>query len=165
MVIFETAVKGVSAARIQSFARQAQKLARISGEVDILISNNKRLQELNRRFRRKNKPTDVLSFPRSTGGDIAISAEIAGENAAHFGHTTVDELKVLVLHGMLHLAGHDHESDDGQMARKEALLRARLKLPASLIDRTQGNPVTETRKGKARRPSAARATALRRRGQ
>lgn len=165
MVIFETAVKGVSAARIQSFARQAQKLAGISGEVDILISDNKRLQELNRRFRRKNKPTDVLSFPRPTGGDIAISAKIARENAAHFGHTTVDELKVLVLHGMLHLAGHDHESDDGQMARKEALLRARLKLPASLIDRTQGNPVTETRKRKARRPSVARATALRRRGQ
>ncbi len=73
--------------RIQSFARQAQKLAGISGEVDILISDNKRLQELNRRFRRKNKPTDVLSFPRPTGGDIAISAKIARENAAHFGHT------------------------------------------------------------------------------
>src|SRR5437899_3335511 len=130
MVIFETAVKGVSAARIQRFARQAQKLAKIDGEVDILISGNKRLRELNRRFRRKNKPTDVLSFPRSTGGDIAISAEIAQENATRFGHATADELNILVLHGMLHLAGHDHESDNGQMARMETRLRARLKLPA-----------------------------------
>ena len=82
MVIFETAVEGVSAAEIQRFARKAQKLAKISGEVDVLISGNKRLRELNRRFRRKNKPTDVLSFPRPAGGDIAISADIARDNAA-----------------------------------------------------------------------------------
>jgi probable rRNA maturation factor len=136
MVIFETAVKGVSAAQLQRFVRRAQTLAKISGEVDVLISDNQRLRELNRRFRRKNKPTDVLSFPRPTGGDIAISADIAGENAARYGHATVEELKVLVLHGMLHLAGYDHESDNGRMARAETRLRARLKLPASLIDRT-----------------------------
>src|SRR5580765_490455 len=167
MVIFETAVRGVSAARIQSFARQAQKLAGISGEVDILISNNKRLQEFNRRFRRKNKPTDVLSFPRPTGGDIAISAEIARENAARYGHATAVELKVLVLHGMLHLAGYDHESDNGQMARKESLLRARLKLPASLIHRTHASPLrgktavrraTKPHKLKARKPQTTRPT-------
>src|SRR5215831_7536332 len=135
MVIFETAVNGVSATRMQLFVRQAQKLAKVAGEVDILISSNQRLRELNRRFRRKNKPTDVLSFPRPIGGDIAISAEIALENAARYGHAIADELKVLVLHGMLHLAGYDHESDNGRMARVEARIRARLKLPASLIDR------------------------------
>jgi probable rRNA maturation factor len=135
MVIFETAVKGVSAAEIQRFARQAQKLAKISGEVGVLISGNTRLRELNRRFRRKDKPTDVLSFPRPAGGDIAISADIARENAAHYGHGTAEELKVLVLHGMLHLAGYDHESDNGRMARAEARLRSQLRLPASLIDR------------------------------
>jgi probable rRNA maturation factor len=137
MVIFETEVEGVSAAQIQRFARRAQKLAKISGEVDVLISGNRRLRELNRRFRRKDKPTDVLSFPRPTGGDIAISADIARENAGRYGHGTAEELKVLVLHGMLHLAGYDHESDNGRMARAETRLRAQLRLPASLIDRTR----------------------------
>jgi probable rRNA maturation factor len=136
MVIFETAVNGVSAVQLQRFVRRAQKFAKLSGEVDVLISDNNRLRELNRRFRRKNTPTDVLSFPRPTGGDIAISADIAGDNAARYGHGTAEELMVLVLHGMLHLAGYDHESDNGRMARAEARLRARLKLPASLIDRT-----------------------------
>jgi probable rRNA maturation factor len=135
MVIFETSMNGISADQLQSFVRRAQKLAEVSGEVDVLISGNKRLQELNRRFRRKNKPTDVLSFPRPIGGDIAISAEIAGDNATRYGHSMADELKILVLHGMLHLAGYDHESDNGRMAREEACLRAQLKLPASLIDR------------------------------
>jgi len=136
MLIFEIAIKDVSASMLQRFAGQAQKLAKVAGEVDILISGNKRLQELNRRFRRKNKPTDVLSFPRPAGGDIAISANIARQNAALYDHSLADELKVLILHGMLHLAGHDHESDNGQMARVEARLRTQLKLPASLIDRT-----------------------------
>jgi len=167
MVIFETAVDGVSAARMQLFVRQAQRLAKVAGEVDILISSNKRLQEFNRRFRRKNKPTDVLSFPRPTGGDIAISAEIAQENAARYGHATADELKVLVLHGMLHLAGYDHESDNGRMARTEARLRSRLKLPASLIHRTHASPLrgktavrraTKPHKLKARKPQTIRPT-------
>jgi probable rRNA maturation factor len=142
MVIFEKAVsaasaRGVTPTQMQRFVRQAQTLAKVQGEVDILISGNQRLRELNRRFRRKNKPTDVLSFPRPSGGDIAISAQIARDNAARFGHSVADELKILVLHGMLHLAGYDHESDNGRMARVESRLRARLKLPASLIHRTQ----------------------------
>jgi probable rRNA maturation factor len=145
MVIFETAASkasthGISAAQLQRFVRRAQLLARVKGEVDVLISNNQRLRDLNRRFRRKDKPTDVLSFPRPAGGDIAISAQIARENSARYGHGLSDELKILVLHGMLHLAGHDHESDNGRMARAEARLRARLKLPASLIDRTHSAP-------------------------
>lgn len=139
MVIFEKAVSaassGATPAQIQRFVRQAQTLARVPGEVDVLISGNQRLRQLNRRFRRKNKPTDVLSFPRPSGGDIAISAQIARDNARLYGHSLADELKILVLHGMLHLAGYDHEADNGRMARAEARLRARLKLPASLIDR------------------------------
>lgn len=138
-LIFETAVHGISTDALQRFARKARALARITGEVDILISNNKRLRELNRRFRHKNKPTDVLSFPRSEGGDIAISADIARKNAALYGHGITEEIKILVLHGMLHLAGHDHETDNGRMARLEARLRFQLKLPASLIDRTHSS--------------------------
>src|SRR5690242_7317978 len=142
MVIFEksgsaASTPGVTPAQIQRFVRQAQILAKVQGEVDVLISGNQRLRELNRRFRRKNKPTDVLSFPRPSGGDIAISADIARDNARLYGHSLADELKVLVLHGMLHLAGYDHETDNGRMARAEARLRARLKLPASLIDRAK----------------------------
>ena len=150
MVIFETAVKGVRMAMIQRFVLKAQKLAKVAGEVDILISSNNRLQELNRRFRRKNKPTDVLSFPRPSGGDIAISADIACQNATLYGHSHTEELKVLVLHGMLHLAGYDHESDNGQMARTESRLRAQLKLPASLIDRAHGSVTQKTAPTKSR---------------
>jgi probable rRNA maturation factor len=141
MVIFEPGISGASTrslntAQLQRFARRAQTLARVKGEVDILISSNKRLRDLNRRFRRKDKATDVLSFPRPSGGDIAISAQIALENAQRYGHTLASELKILVLHGMLHLAGYDHESDNGRMAGAENRLRSQLKLPASLIDRT-----------------------------
>jgi probable rRNA maturation factor len=140
MVIFDPPISGasirsVSAAQLQRFARHAQTLARVKGEVDILVSSNQRLRDLNRRFRHKDKPTDVLSFPRPSGGDIAISAQIALNNAQRYGHNLATELKILVLHGMLHLAGYDHESDNGHMARAESRLRSQLKLPASLIDR------------------------------
>jgi len=140
MVILEKTVStafGVTPAQIQRFVRQAQALARVQGEVDVLIAGNQRLRQLNRRFRHKNNPTDVLSFPRPSGGDIAISADIARDNARLYGHSLADELKILVLHGMLHLAGYDHETDNGRMARVESRLRARLKLPASLIGRAQ----------------------------
>jgi probable rRNA maturation factor len=119
--------------------------------VNILIASNTRLRDLNRRFRHKNKPTDVLSFPRPSGGDIAISAQIALDNAHHYGHSLADELKILVLHGMLHLAGFDHESDNGRMARAEARLRSQLKLPASLIDRSH----SPGKSSQTKRPTAA----------
>ena len=136
MVILEKRVNGVAATELDRFVRRAQALAKVAGEVGVLITGNARVQELNRRFRRKNKPTDVLSFPRAEGGDIAISADIARENARRYGHCAADELKILILHGMLHLAGYDHERDNGHMAAKEARLRAQLKLPSSLIGRT-----------------------------
>jgi probable rRNA maturation factor len=169
MVIFESPIsgastRGVSAAQLQRFALRAQKLAEVQGEVDILIATNKRLHELNRRFRRKNKPTDVLSFPRPSGGDIAISVQIAREHAQRYGHSLAAELKILVLHGMLHLAGYDHESDNGRMARAEAHLRSQLKLPASLIHRTHSGgkaakaPTVTMAKsaGSRRKPAAAK---------
>jgi len=172
MVIFDPPISGassrsVSAAQLQRFAMRAQKLAEVQGEVDILIATNKRLHEHNRRFRRKNKPTDVLSFPRPSGGDIAISAQIALDNAQRFGHSLASELKILVLHGMLHLAGYDHESDNGRMARAEARMRSQLNLPASLIDRTHASAKSPQAKPAAsmarparnrRKPAAAKRT-------
>ncbi|HEU4414351.1 MAG TPA: rRNA maturation RNase YbeY [Candidatus Angelobacter sp.] len=146
MIIVEKKLDGVAPAGLNRFVRRAQKLARVRGEVDVLLTGNRRLQELNRRFRRKNKPTDVLSFPRPAGGDIAISVDIAQQNAKRYGHAAGEEVKILILHGMLHLAGYDHELDNGRMAKAEARLRGALKLPASLIDRTQstGSPVKKS---------------------
>jgi len=151
VIIFERVVDSVSRRGLARFARKAQKLAGVGGEVDILIAGNGRLQQLNRRFRKKNKPTDVLSFPRREGGDIAISAEIAGRNARLYRHSAAQELKVLILHGMLHLAGYDHETDNGQMARMEHKLRAKLKLPVSLIGRAQSPKPTSSPRPKRRR--------------
>jgi probable rRNA maturation factor len=167
MVIFEPGISGASTrslntAQLQRFARRAQTLARVKGEVDILISSNKRLRDLNRRFRRKDKATDVLSFPRPSGGDIAISAQIALENAQRYGHTLASELKILVLHGMLHLAGYDHERDNGRMARAESRLRSQLKLPASLIDRTHsGGKSQQTSRVTIAKKTVAKKKALR----
>ena len=98
---------------------------------------------MNRDFRHRDKPTDVLSFPAARSGtdiagDIAISATIARANARRLGHTLAKELQVLILHGVLHLAGYDHETDSGAMRRKkEERLRAQLGLPAALIARTE----------------------------
>ncbi len=159
MVILEKRVNGVATAELNRFVRRAQSLAKVSGEVSVLIAGDRRVQELNRRFRRKNKPTDVLSFPHLQGGDIAISADIARENARLYGHRSVDELKILILHGMLHLAGYDHESDNGLMAAKEARLRAQLKLPASLIDRTHSRNSQKAGKATSRKHSVRNSAA------
>jgi len=137
VIIFKKPLSGVDRPALLRFARRARRLAGVHGEVSILVAGNRQIQALNRRFRKKNKPTDVLSFPRDGGGDIAISADIARQNAARYRHSAASELKVLILHGMLHLAGHDHEKDNGRMENLEARLRAKLKLPVSLIDRAR----------------------------
>jgi probable rRNA maturation factor len=138
MIIFQKTADSADQTKLMRFARRARKLAGISGEVVILVTGNRQLRALNRRFRRKDKATDVLSFPRAdgAGGDIAVSADMARQNAARYGHRPLEELKILILHGMLHLAGYDHETDNGKMAAREVALRGQLKLPASLIDRT-----------------------------
>jgi probable rRNA maturation factor len=74
---------------------------------------------------------------RRVAGDVAISADVARENAARLGHSVADEVKILALHGILHLAGFDHERDHGEMARKESRLRRQLKLEPGLIERAQ----------------------------
>ena len=137
----EKRIRGVSAAALNRFAGRAQRAAGLRGRVSILVTGSTELRRLNRRFRRKNKPTDVLSFPaRGNGvaGDIAISAEVAAKNARRFGHPAAAEVKILILHGLLHLAGldHDHPRDRGRMSRLEEALRCQLGLPASLIQRS-----------------------------
>ncbi|HEV2021731.1 MAG TPA: rRNA maturation RNase YbeY [Terriglobales bacterium] len=139
VVILEKKLRGVSAAALSRFAGRAQRAAGLRGRVSILVTGSAELRRLNRRYRRADQPTDVLSFPtRGNGmaGDIAISAEVAAGNARRFGHSAAAEVKILILHGLLHLAGLDHERDRGQMSRREEKLRRRLGLPASLIQRS-----------------------------
>jgi probable rRNA maturation factor len=137
LVIVHSKVQGVSARALRQFAARAQRAAGVRGEVDVLVTSSAELRRLNRRFRGKDAATDVLSFSSADGtpGDVAISAEIAARNARCLRHTFGDELKILILHGLLHLAGYDHETDGGAMARKEARLRRTLGLPAALIER------------------------------
>src|SRR3954470_12685444 len=128
--------------QLNRFLRKVQRELELAGEVNVRITSDQEMRRLNREFRGKDKATDVLSFPVSaTGkvklsGDIAISAEIARENAEALGHTFESEIKILLLHGLLHLAGHDHEADKGEMAALEQKLRAKLRLPLGLIART-----------------------------
>ena len=146
MVIFRKRVAGLSPSTLERFILRARRAVRVSGIVNVLITNSRELCSLNLRFRGKGKATDILSFPvpspgqpqtRRVAGDLAISVDIARENADLLGHSLAEEIKILVLHGLLHLAGFDHEQDDGEMARKEIRLRRQLKLAAGLIERTQ----------------------------
>ena len=130
-----------SARTLARFLAAAQAAVRLRGQVTLLLTTDAAIRKLNRQFRGKNKATDVLSFPaegvgaEGMAGDLAISVTTALSQAAEQGHTLSTEIKVLILHGLLHLAGYDHEVDDGKMARRERLLRARLKLPLGLIER------------------------------
>jgi probable rRNA maturation factor len=110
--------------------------------VTCLITTDQELRELNRRFRGKDYPTDVLSFPSSPGlGELAISFDRAAEQASQEGHGIEEELRILILHGVLHLQGMNHESDSGEMARAERAWRKRLSLPLGLIERSKRNAI------------------------
>ena len=146
LVIFEKKIAGLREASLARFVVRARKAAGLSGTVDVVVTSSAEMRRLNRQFRAKNKATDVLSFPAKSGvagrlkfaGEIAISGEIAVRNAARLSHSAALEIKVLILHGILHLAGFDHERDNGKMARKEAKLRRALHLPVALIERSAG---------------------------
>ena len=129
----------LSKSGLARFLNRARAAAGIEGEVHVLLADDATLRRLNRTFRGKNKATDVLSFPAApeseVAGDLAISLETAARQARQFGHSLRDEVRVLLLHGTLHLAGFDHEADDGEMAAREVELRRQLRLPTSLIAR------------------------------
>lgn len=128
--------------------------ARARGEVTIALVSDGRMRSLNRSFRGKDYATDVLSFParsarkttRTTSsqtssdstdylGDVVIAIGVANRQADEAGHSLGTELRVLALHGLLHLLGYDHDSDDGRMARVEARLRKQGGLKEGLIER------------------------------
>jgi len=107
----------------------------------VRIVSDRTIRRFNKQYRGMDEPTDVLSFPadeaEKTGylGDILISAETAQSNAERYGLTLLDEVRVLALHGVLHLLGYDHETDRGIMARQEKIWSARFGLPVSLTGR------------------------------
>jgi len=137
VVIMEGKIAEVSPKALERFVGVVRREARLRGEVNVLLTNDRKMRELNLRFRRKDKTTDVLSFPSIEGGDIAISIPLAKQNARALGHGVSDELKILILHGALHLKGHDHERDNGSIARLEQRLRKKLALPTSLTERAE----------------------------
>ncbi len=108
-----------------------------------LITSDRELHRLNRTFLAHDYPTDVLSFPAAdftaSLGEIAISIDRAEAQALAFGHPRIDEVRILMLHGLLHLAGMDHDRDSGQMARAERKWQARFKLPETLTARASAS--------------------------
>jgi probable rRNA maturation factor len=152
VIILEQENKEVRQRALALFVAKARRAVGLRGEVTIRVTSSAEMRELNRRFRKKSQPTDVLSFPSGLpelAGDIAISADIAAASAAELGHPAETELKILILHGLLHLAGYDHEADDGEMQVREVSLRRKLGLPVGLIERAQG----AAKRSKPRKPA------------
>jgi len=114
-----------------------------------LITTDAELRRMNREFLHKDYATDVLSFPVGDDselvGEIAISLDRASAQAAELGHDVEQELRILMLHGLLHLTGLDHEQDSGEMARAEARWRKKFGLPVGLIERASAKPTTKGR--------------------
>ncbi len=116
--------------RLRRLLEDAARSLGVSGEVALVLTRDPAVRELNARYRGKDKPTDVLSFPGPGGsaglGDIVVSIDTAERNARRLGRTLQRELDVLALHGFLHVLGYDHETDDGTMDRLERRLRREL---------------------------------------
>jgi probable rRNA maturation factor len=132
------APRALKAAGVAGWLRRIAP-ARARGHVTVAVTTDARIRVLNRAFRRKDAVTDVLSFPSDEPphlGDIVIAAGAARRHARSAGHSIGVELRVLALHGLLHLLGYDHEQDDGAMARLERRLRRRGGLPEGLIERS-----------------------------
>jgi probable rRNA maturation factor len=132
--------------------------ARVRGEVAVALAPDSQVQALNRQYRRKDRVTDVLSFAANGDlrtpnhelrflGDIVIATGVARRQARELGHAYRTELRVLALHGLLHLLGYDHENarDGGRMARAEARLRRKGGLASGLIARSAQKRPASTR--------------------
>ena|SRR5215471_7593553 len=141
-VRFSSRTPVVRPAAIRRFARVLESKVSKGGYFDCLITSSHALRRMNRDWRGKDQVTDVLSFPVQDGlqrsrflGDIAISEARARMQARAYGHSVETEIYILMLHGLLHLMGLDHETDSGRMARLERRFRGQLGLPVGLIER------------------------------
>ena len=112
-------------------------------EIELIVTDNDTIASLNQEYRSKDTPTDVLSFPMENAvanmplGSIVISADFVQEKAKELGHGEKDEFSLLFIHGLLHLLGYDHETDHGEMRKKEKEMIEKFGLPSSLIVRTE----------------------------
>jgi probable rRNA maturation factor len=140
-VLFQRVPAGIFRRHVKAFAAALEGGVVESRRFTCLVTRDDELQRLNREFLGRDYPTDVLSFP-SPGpdgflGEIAISIDRAREQAARYIHSIEDEVGILMLHGVLHLMGMDHERDGGRMARAERRYRKALGLPTGLIERVR----------------------------
>lgn len=113
-----------------------------AGEIELILTNNEEIHEINLTTRGKDKPTDVLSFPYENMpnvplGSIVISKDFIEDYSKQYNHSFEDEFNLLFIHGILHLLGYDHEIDDGEHRTKEEELIKKYNLPKSLIIRNQ----------------------------
>ena len=130
--------------KVRKFLLQLHSRLEQSGFSVCLVSD-RAIRRYNQQYRQRDEPTDVLSFPagspeangRAYLGDILISAETAQRNARRYGLRLEQEIEILVLHGLLHLKGYDHETDGGRMARSEKHWREQFGLPTSLTERAR----------------------------
>jgi probable rRNA maturation factor len=142
IVLFRRAPAELNRRKLEGFARTLRAEVAKGAGFTCLVTGDAELRRLNRDFLGKDYPTDVLSFPVGQAsqpvllGEIAISAARARKQSNALGHTIENEICILMLHGLLHLRGMDHETDQGQMRRAESRWRQRLGLPAGLIERT-----------------------------
>lgn len=133
-LLFRHRSRRVRRTPLRRFLNEIAGRVRSGGTVTCLITTDAELRRLNRQFRGKNYATDVLSFPPD---EMAISLDRAAAQAKELGHSLDEELRILMLHGLLHLRGMDHEKDSGEMRRAETRWRKRLGLPSGLIERAQ----------------------------
>ena len=139
-VIFRRQPADIRARAISRFAATLLRDVARGKSFDVLLTGDADLRRLNREFRGKDYATDVLSFPAAAGpalGDLAISVARARAQARQYGHSTEQEVRILMLHGLLHLLGMNHETDNGRMARAEKRWREKLGLPLSLTERAE----------------------------
>lgn len=141
MVLFRRAPAGLGRSSLKAFARRLRDEVAGGRPFQCLVTDDRELRRLNAQFLAKDYPTDVLSFPdvQPEGGigEIAISAQRAAVQAAEYGHGVDEEIRILMLHGVLHLMGMDHETDRGRMRRAETGWRRKLGLQAGLIERAR----------------------------
>ncbi|MCI0566698.1 MAG: rRNA maturation RNase YbeY [Acidobacteria bacterium] len=133
-----------------------------SGQVSVLFTGDAEIRSLNRKFRGLDRPTDVLSFPWASGagkgrylGDIAISVPTARRYAKKAGWPLEEELRFLLLHGLLHLLGHDHETDSGGMNRLQSALGMKV-LGREIPALRSGWPAARTSRRSRLRPASRR---------
>jgi probable rRNA maturation factor len=133
-LLFRHSSRRVRRTPLRGFLTELERRVAKGRAITCLITTDAELRRMNRHFLGKNYATDVLSFPPD---EMAISLDRAAEQARELGHSLDEELRILMLHGVLHLCGMDHETDSGEMRRAEMRWRKKFGLPAGLIERAQ----------------------------